>query len=99
LRGRPEVLIKESVMGFFSWLASILPPPEDKSPEEDQSPEEEKSPEEPGWLRRLVIPAGRHDDPKLDEVKRAAAEDVAEMEEENREYFRQDGPGHIEDDL
>jgi hypothetical protein len=53
---------------------------------------------EGGWLRRWVIRSGRPD-PKLDEIKRAAAEDVALMEEEDRRYFRQDGPGNIEDDL
>jgi hypothetical protein len=52
----------------------------------------------PGWFRRLVMPRGRPD-PKVDEIKRAAAEDVAEMEAEDRKYFRQDGPGEIEDDL
>jgi hypothetical protein len=50
----------------------------------------------PRWLRRWVIPAGRPD-PKLDEIKRAAAEDVAAMEAEDRKYFRQDGPGKDED--
>jgi hypothetical protein len=53
---------------------------------------------EPSWFRRLVMPRGRPD-PKLDELKRAAAADVAEMEAEDRKYFRQDGPGKIEDDL
>jgi hypothetical protein len=49
-----------------------------------------------GWLRRWVMPAGRPD-PKLDEIKRAAAADVAAMEEEDRKYFRQDGPGKDQD--
>ena len=53
---------------------------------------------EPSWFSRLVMPRGRPD-PKLDELKRAAAADVAEMEAEDRKYFRQDGPGKIEDDL
>jgi hypothetical protein len=52
----------------------------------------------PRWLDRWLLPAGRHSQ-KLDEIKRAAAADVAAMEEEDREYFRQDGPGKIEDDL
>ncbi len=51
-----------------------------------------------GWLRRWVMPPGRPD-PKTDEIKRAAAEDVAAMEAEDRKYFRQHGPGDIEDDL
>ena len=51
-----------------------------------------------GWLYRLVSPSGRPD-PKTDEIKRAAAADVAAMEAEDRKYFRQDGPGNIEDDL
>ncbi len=54
--------------------------------------------DEPGWFSRLVMPRGRPD-PELDKLKRAAAADVAEMEAEDRKYFRQDGPGKIEDDL
>lgn len=49
-------------------------------------------------LRRWVVPGGRRD-PDLDETKRAAAADVAEMEEEDSKYFKQDGPGSVEDDL
>ena len=49
-------------------------------------------------LRRWVIPRGRPD-PKTDEIKRAAAADVAAMEAEDRKYFRQDGPGKDEDAL
>ena len=52
----------------------------------------------PRWLRRWVVPTGRPD-PKLAEIKRAAAEDVAAMEAEDRKYFRQDGPGETESDL
>lgn len=74
-------------MGFLSWLGSILPP------------KEEKSPEEPGWLRRWVIPAGHRDDPELDEIKRAAAADVAAMEEERHKYFDPNGPGNQNDAL
>ena len=78
-------------MGIFSWFSSI------------------RYPEEPRWLRRLVFPAARHNeldiheiekDEELEQVKRAAAEDVAEIEKEDRRYFRQDGPEHLpEDDL
>jgi len=50
----------------------------------------------PRWLRRWVVPKGRPD-PKLADIKRAAAADVAAMEEEDRKYFRQDGPGKDED--
>ena len=49
-------------------------------------------------LRRWVSPPGR-DNPKLDEIKEAAAEDVAAMEAEDRKYFRQDGPGNERDAL
>jgi hypothetical protein len=52
----------------------------------------------PTGLRRWVVPTGRRD-PDLEEIKQAAAADVAEMEEEDRKYFRQDGPGSVEDDL
>ena len=52
----------------------------------------------PRWLRRWVMPTGRHSN-RLDEIKRAAAADVAAMEAEDRKYFRQDGPGKDEDVL
>jgi hypothetical protein len=52
----------------------------------------------PGWFNRLVMPRGRPD-PKVEEIKRAAAADAADMEAEDRRYFRQDSPGDIEDDL
>jgi len=55
--------------------------------------------DEPGWLGRLVMPRSYRPDPKLDQIKRAAEADVAKMEAEDREFFRQDGPGDIEDDL
>jgi hypothetical protein len=55
--------------------------------------------DEPSWYQRLVMPRGHRPDPKLDELKRAAAADVAEMEAEDRKYFRRDGPGNSEDDL
>jgi hypothetical protein len=48
------------------------------------------------WLRRWVIPSGGRDDPKLDEIKRAAAANVEEVQEEDEKYFR---PGSPEDDL
>ena len=50
----------------------------------------------PGGLRRWLVPAGRRD-PKLEEIKEAAAADVAEMEEEDRKSFRQDS--REDDDL
>ena len=50
-------------------------------------------------LRRWVMPQGAADDPKLAEIKRAAAADAAEIEAEGRENFRPDGPGNQEDDL
>ena len=51
------------------------------------------------WFERLVMPRGHRPDPKLDELKRAVAADVADMEAEDLKYFRQDSPGNIEDDL
>ena len=51
------------------------------------------------WFDRLVMPRGHAPDPKHEQIKEAAAEDVADMEAEDRKYFRQDGPGKIEDDL
>jgi hypothetical protein len=59
----------------------------------------DREPEEPSWLRRWLFPRPGRDDPKLDEIKEAAAADVAAMEEENRRHFRQYGPGHRENDL
>jgi hypothetical protein len=58
-----------------------------------------RDPAEPGWFQRLVMPRGHPPDPKLEELKRAAEADVERMEAEDRKYFRQDGPGSIEDDL
>ena len=56
-------------------------------------------PEEPRWLRRWVLLRPGRRDAKVEAIKRAAAADVAAMEAESREYFRQDGPGDREDDL
>ena len=58
-----------------------------------------RDPAEPGLIQRLVIPRGHPPDQKLQEIRRAAEADVAEMEAEDRKYFRQDAPGKIEDDL
>jgi hypothetical protein len=71
-------------MGLLSWLVN--------------------SSNDGGWLRRLVMPPQqrrrrRRSDVKLEQIKRAAEADVAAMEAEDRKYFRQDGPGYIEDDL
>jgi hypothetical protein len=51
------------------------------------------------WFERLVMPRGHPPDPELERIREAAAADVADMEAEDRKYFRQDGPGDIEDDL
>lgn len=56
-----------------------------------------RSADKPDRLRRWVTPTG-HDDPKLDELKRAAAADVAEIEEQGRNVSP-DAPGTQEDDL
>jgi len=59
-----------------------------------------KSQGEPRGRRRWAFASSGRDDEKLREMKEAAAEDAAAMEEENRKYFRQDGPQHRpEDDL
>jgi len=50
------------------------------------------------WLRRLVIPATGRDDPQIDEMKRVAAADVAELEEDDR-HFDPDAPGRDPDEL
>ncbi|HEX4062580.1 MAG TPA: hypothetical protein VHY58_16310 [Streptosporangiaceae bacterium] len=54
--------------------------------------------EGPGWLRRWVQPRGRGEDPELDQIRLAAAEDVAEVEQD-RKCFRRDGPENQGDDL
>ena len=51
------------------------------------------------WFDRMVMPRGHPPDAELEQIKEAAAEDVADMEAEDRKYFRQDAPGKIEDDL
>jgi hypothetical protein len=55
-----------------------------------------RSADKPDRLRRWVIPAGHDGDQKIDEMKAAAAADVAEMEAAD---FSPDGPGSQEDDL
>ena len=57
-----------------------------------------RSADKPDRLRRWVIPGGHHSDPKIDEMKAAAAADVAAMEAEDRN-FSPDAPGSQEDDL
>lgn len=56
-------------------------------------------PEEPRWLRRWVFLRPGPKDPKLERIKQAAAADVADMEAEDRKYFRRNAPGNIENDL
>ena len=58
-----------------------------------------RDPAGPGWFQRLVMPRGHPPDPKLEAIRRAAEADVERMEAEDHKYFRQDGPGRIEDDL
>jgi hypothetical protein len=77
--------IEEPHMGIFSWFSSRYAAT--------------RKPEEPGLVGRIVIPHGGPDNPKLDDIKRAAAADVSEMEKEKRTYFQPDGPGDIEDNL
>jgi hypothetical protein len=50
------------------------------------------------WLRRLVIPSTGQDDPQIDEMKKVAAADVAELEEDDRSSDP-DGPGRDPDEL
>jgi hypothetical protein len=56
-----------------------------------------RSGDKPDWLRRWVIPSG-HSDPKIEERKRVAAEDVAEIREDDK-YFDPDGPENRQDEL
>ena len=55
--------------------------------------------DERSWFQRLVMPRGHPPDPELEQVREAAAADVADMEAENRPYFDKDSPGNSEDDL
>jgi len=55
--------------------------------------------DERSWFQRLVMPRGHPLDPELEQIREAAAADVADMEAEDRKYFDQDSPGNIEDDL
>ena len=43
--------------------------------------------DEPGWVRRLVIPRGHGPDPRVEQIKRAAEEDVAEAHQRQQEGF------------
>jgi hypothetical protein len=49
----------------------------------------------PGRLH--LVRSGR-DNPRIEEIKRAAAEDVARVEEDDK-YFDPDSPGNQEDEL
>jgi hypothetical protein len=57
-----------------------------------------KSGEKRDWLRRLVIPTGHGEDPKTDARKRAAAEDVTQIREDDK-YFDPEGPENRQDEL
>jgi hypothetical protein len=56
-----------------------------------------RRPHRPDRLRRWVMPAGA-DEPETDELKRAAAADVAALETDDT-HIRRDRPGGPEDDL
>jgi hypothetical protein len=74
---------KEKVMGFFSWLSSC------GSRFEDEIAEEQ---EQPTLVHRT------YETPKLEEIQRAAAEDVARVQQDDK-YFGKNSPGSHEDDL
>jgi hypothetical protein len=56
-----------------------------------------KSAGKPDRLRRWVMPT-QPVEPGADEMKRAAAADIAEMEEDRR-HVRPDAPGNYQDEL
>ena len=59
-----------------------------------------KSAQEPRGRHRRRSASPGDGDESLRQMKEAAAEDAAAMREEDRRYFRQDGPQHLpEDDL
>lgn len=51
-----------------------------------------------GRQGRLHLVRSGRDKPKIEEIKRAAAEDVARVEEDDK-YFDPDSPGNQEDAL
>jgi hypothetical protein len=55
--------------------------------------------DERSWFQRLVMPRGHPPNPELEQLKEAAAADVADMQAEDRKYFDQDSPENIEEDL
>ena len=55
--------------------------------------------DERSWFQRLVMPRGHPPNPELEQIREAAAADVADMEAENRKYFDPDGPGNSKDEL
>jgi hypothetical protein len=75
-------------MGIFSWLSSRRSfswLSTRRYPDDDSGG--------PHSLVRL-----RYEDPDLEETERAAAADVAAVEEDAK-YFGRDAPGHQQDDL
>ncbi len=70
-------------MGFFSWLSSC------GSRYEDEIAEEQ---DRPSLVHRSF------ETPKLEEIQRAAAEDVARVQQDDK-YFGKDSPGNNPDAL
>jgi hypothetical protein len=73
-------------MGVFSWFGSLLSRAFSGGPAGD-----------PGGSHTLVRDSGR-DSRTSEEIKRAAAADVARVEEDDK-YFGPDSPGNQDDDL
>jgi hypothetical protein len=71
-------------MGFFSWLSSC------GSRYEEEIAEEEE--EGTSLVRRS------YETPGLSEIQRAAAEDVARVQQDDK-YFGKNSPGSHQDDL
>lgn len=77
-RARRSELTREPVMGIFSWFRSRR--------SADDEAEAETETDQPHSLIRL-----RYDDPADDEMHRAAAADVAAVEEDDK-YFGRNAP-------
>jgi hypothetical protein len=70
-------------MGFFSWLSSCGSRYEEEIAEEDQG---------------TSLVRTSYETPELSEIQRAAAEDVARVQQDDK-YFGKDSPGNHQDDL
>ena len=81
-------------MGLRSWLSAYWAAWSQDLPDPEDSPD---APASPG-RRGSLVDRYRKVNPKIEEIKRAAAEDVARIEEDDK-FFGRDAPVNQDDTL